>query len=77
MIAENLYLLRPGVLARCKRCRERLKVLGDLFVITTQTAKAIDGKKAARIAFICHGGHVHLVGWTRPVDFSDEHEAGT
>ena len=67
---RHLYLLHPNHSARCKKCRTRYKTSGNVYVLTGKPRTSIDGTLANRILWICDGGHIRNVGWTKPVDFS-------
>lgn len=76
MIAKNLRPWGTPCRSYCKRCsaHRSVKSLGDLYLMIDQREKAVDGKEAMRIIWICRDGHIHEAGWSRPVDFSMGHE---
>lgn len=72
--ANNLYLMKSNQKLKCHKC-SRFPVNGDIFVVETETETSIDGKVAYRTIWICKsGGHLKVLGYTKPVDFGMKKE---
>lgn len=66
---RNFMLYKPRTKYPCKKCHCTYKIVGDTWLEVMKPVKAEDGKKAFRIVWLCHSGHKHFRGYSKPVDW--------
>lgn len=66
---KNFQLYKPRTKYPCKKCNCTYKMVGDTWLEVQKPVKAEDGTKAFRIVWVCHSGHRHFRGYSRPVSW--------
>ncbi len=66
---KNFQLFKPRTRYPCKLCHCTYKVVGDTWLEIKKPVKAEWGGNAFRIVWICHSGHRHFRGYSKPVNW--------
>lgn len=66
---KNFMLYKPRTRYVCRKCKCTYKVFGDTWLEIQKSTKAVDGKKAFRIFWLCHNGHRQFRGYNKPVSW--------
>lgn len=66
---KNFVLFKPRTKYVCRQCHCTYPVYGDTWIECLRSCKAVDGKKAFRIFWLCHSGHRQFRGYSKPVSW--------
>lgn len=66
---KNFVLFKPRTRYACRQCHCSYKIVGDTWLETLRSVRAVDGSKAFRIFWLCHSGHKQFRGYSKPVSW--------